>query len=107
ALTEPAHGSDVVALETRARRDGHEWVLTGEKPGVGHWTRAGMPVGLARAHGPGGRHVHRRGPRRGRPGRRVRRGTPRRRRTPGTRLPGQEDHRQGSEPRRLAGPDPA
>jgi glutaryl-CoA dehydrogenase len=27
ALTEPNHGSDVVALETRARRQGDEWVL--------------------------------------------------------------------------------
>ena len=29
ALTEPNHGSDVVALETRAQRDGDEWVLDG------------------------------------------------------------------------------
>jgi hypothetical protein len=27
ALTEPAHGSDSVALETTARRDGNDWVL--------------------------------------------------------------------------------
>ena len=33
ALTEPKHGSDVVALETRARRDGDEWVLTGRSGG--------------------------------------------------------------------------
>ncbi len=31
ALTEPKHGSDVVALETRARRDGDEWVLDGRE----------------------------------------------------------------------------
>src|SRR6476619_1156644 len=31
ALTEPAHGSDSVALETSARRDGDGWVLDGAK----------------------------------------------------------------------------
>jgi glutaryl-CoA dehydrogenase len=30
-LTEPRHGSDAVALETRARRDGDVWVLDGAK----------------------------------------------------------------------------
>jgi glutaryl-CoA dehydrogenase len=35
ALTEPQHGSDVVALETRARRDGDEWVLDGQKRWIG------------------------------------------------------------------------
>src|SRR5690348_15001222 len=29
ALTEPTHGSDSVALETSARRDGDEWVING------------------------------------------------------------------------------
>jgi glutaryl-CoA dehydrogenase len=33
ALTEPAHGSDAVALETSARRDGGDWVLNGQKSG--------------------------------------------------------------------------
>ena len=32
-LTEPQHGSDAVALETRAHRDGDHWVLNGERPG--------------------------------------------------------------------------
>ena len=38
ALTEPQHGSDVVQMETRARRDGDHWVLDGEKKwiGLGH-----------------------------------------------------------------------
>lgn len=38
ALTEPDHGSDVVELETSARRDGDHWVLDGEKKwiGLGH-----------------------------------------------------------------------
>ena len=31
ALTEAAHGSDALALETAATRDGDEYVLTGEK----------------------------------------------------------------------------
>jgi glutaryl-CoA dehydrogenase len=39
ALTEPDHGSDSVALETTARRDGDEWVLNGRKrwPGNAVW----------------------------------------------------------------------
>ena len=48
ALTEPNHGSDVVALETRARRDGNEWVLTGEKRWIGNGTLAGIVVVWAR-----------------------------------------------------------
>src|SRR3954467_5410686 len=31
ALTEPQHGSDSIALETSARRDGDTWVLNGVK----------------------------------------------------------------------------
>ena len=31
ALTEPRHGSDSVALETTATRDGDDWVINGEK----------------------------------------------------------------------------
>ncbi len=38
ALTEPDHGSDSVSLETIARRDGEEWVLTVPRSGsaTGH-----------------------------------------------------------------------
>lgn len=38
ALTEPDHGSDTVALETAATRDGDSWVLNGAKRwiGLGH-----------------------------------------------------------------------
>ncbi|WP_336716627.1 acyl-CoA dehydrogenase family protein [Arthrobacter sp. USHLN218] len=38
ALTEPDHGSDTVALETSARRDGEDWILSGAKRwiGLGH-----------------------------------------------------------------------
>jgi glutaryl-CoA dehydrogenase len=39
ALTEPDHGSDSVALETTARREGDEWVINGRKrwPGNAVW----------------------------------------------------------------------
>ena len=39
ALTEPDHGSDSVALEATARREGDEWVLNGRKrwPGNAVW----------------------------------------------------------------------
>ncbi|HEY4460047.1 MAG TPA: acyl-CoA dehydrogenase family protein [Pseudonocardiaceae bacterium] len=39
ALTEPDHGSDSIALETTARRDGDTWVLNGRKrwPGNAVW----------------------------------------------------------------------
>ena len=39
ALTEPDHGSDSVALETTARREGNEWVINGRKrwPGNAVW----------------------------------------------------------------------
>ena len=36
ALTEPDHGSDSVALETTAHRDGDEWVINGEKKWIGN-----------------------------------------------------------------------
>ncbi|ACV77282.1 acyl-CoA dehydrogenase family protein [Nakamurella multipartita] len=36
ALTEPQHGSDSVALETSARRDGDHWVLNGSKRWIGN-----------------------------------------------------------------------
>jgi len=48
ALTEPNHGSDVVALETRARRDGNEWVLDGQKRWIGNGTVAAIVVVWAR-----------------------------------------------------------
>ena len=39
-LTEPDHGSDAVALETTARRDGDDWVLDGTKRWIGKIGRA-------------------------------------------------------------------
>jgi glutaryl-CoA dehydrogenase len=48
ALTEPAHGSDSVALETSARRDGDEWVINGQKKWIGNGTIADVAVVWAR-----------------------------------------------------------
>jgi glutaryl-CoA dehydrogenase len=48
ALTEPEHGSDAVALETSARRDGDGWVLDGRKRWIGNGTIADVIVIWAR-----------------------------------------------------------
>jgi glutaryl-CoA dehydrogenase len=48
ALTEPEHGSDVVHLETRARREGDEWVIDGRKRWIGNATFADIVVVWAR-----------------------------------------------------------
>jgi glutaryl-CoA dehydrogenase len=48
ALTEPDHGSDVVALETRARRDGDTWVLDGRKRWIGLGSVADLVIVWAR-----------------------------------------------------------
>jgi glutaryl-CoA dehydrogenase len=48
ALTEPAHGSDAVALETTARRVGDGYVLDGEKRWIGNGTLADVIVVWAR-----------------------------------------------------------
>jgi glutaryl-CoA dehydrogenase len=48
ALTEPEHGSDSVALETSARRDGDEWVLDGAKRWIGNASVADVTVVWAR-----------------------------------------------------------
>jgi glutaryl-CoA dehydrogenase len=49
ALTEPAHGSDSVALETSARREGDEWVLDGAKRWIGNGSIADVIVVWARS----------------------------------------------------------
>ena len=48
ALTEPTHGSDSVALETSARRDGSDYVLNGAKRWIGNATIADVIVVWAR-----------------------------------------------------------
>jgi glutaryl-CoA dehydrogenase len=48
ALTEPDHGSDSVALETTARRDGDAYVLDGDKRWIGNGTVADVAVVWAR-----------------------------------------------------------
>ena len=48
ALTEPEHGSDSVALETSARRDGDLWVLNGRKRWIGLGSVADLIVVWAR-----------------------------------------------------------
>jgi glutaryl-CoA dehydrogenase len=48
ALTEPDHGSDSVALETQARRDGDHWVLNGHKRWIGNGHVADVIVLFAR-----------------------------------------------------------
>ena len=48
ALTEPTHGSDAVALETSARRDGDTWVINGAKKWIGNGSIADVVVVWAR-----------------------------------------------------------
>jgi glutaryl-CoA dehydrogenase len=48
ALTEPAHGSDSVALETSARREGDTWIIDGHKRWIGNGTIADVVVVWAR-----------------------------------------------------------
>ena len=48
ALTEPRHGSDSVALETTARREGGGYVLDGQKRWIGNGTIADVLVVWAR-----------------------------------------------------------
>jgi glutaryl-CoA dehydrogenase len=49
ALTEPAHGSDSVALETSAHREGDTWVLDGAKRWIGNGSIADVVVVFARS----------------------------------------------------------
>lgn len=57
-LTEPAAGSDPRAMETRARRDGDDWVINGEKHYI-TWARdADFVVLFARTEPPGDIETH-------------------------------------------------
>ena len=53
ALTEPDHGSDAVAMETRARRVGDEYIINGAKRWIGNDSFA--EVVIARRRGQSGR----------------------------------------------------
>jgi glutaryl-CoA dehydrogenase len=48
ALTEPEHGSDAVMLQTRARREGDEYVIDGKKRWIGNGTVADVIIIWAR-----------------------------------------------------------
>jgi glutaryl-CoA dehydrogenase len=48
ALTEPNHGSDSVALESAARREGDDWVINGSKRWIGNGSIADVVVVWAR-----------------------------------------------------------
>lgn len=48
ALTEPDHGSDSVALETSARRDGDSYIISGRKRWIGNASMADVVIIFAR-----------------------------------------------------------
>ncbi|BCW80232.1 acyl-CoA dehydrogenase family protein [Pseudarthrobacter sp902506025] len=48
ALTEPEHGSDSVALETSARRDGDSYIINGRKRWIGNASMADVVIIFAR-----------------------------------------------------------
>jgi alkylation response protein AidB-like acyl-CoA dehydrogenase len=50
-LSEPNHGSDAANLETRARRDGDDYILNGEKMYISGGTVADYVVAFARTNG--------------------------------------------------------
>ena len=57
ALTEPGSGSDPAALETRAVRDGGDWVLSGSKFFITLGSWAGLALVFARSGGEGARGI--------------------------------------------------
>ena len=57
ALTEPGSGSDPAALETRAVRDGADWVLSGSKLFITLGTWAELALVFARTGGEGARGI--------------------------------------------------
>jgi acyl-CoA dehydrogenase len=59
AMTEPGAGSDVAAIQTRAKRDGDHWVLDGEKSFAANASRADWIVVWATIDASLGRAGHR------------------------------------------------
>jgi acyl-CoA dehydrogenase len=47
AVTEPSGGSDVRSIQTRARKDGEEWVIDGQKAFIGNGGIADVVVVVA------------------------------------------------------------
>ena len=47
AVTEPSGGSDIRSIQTQARRDGHEWVIDGQKVFIGNGGIADVHVVVA------------------------------------------------------------
>lgn len=56
-ITEPGHGTDAAALETRAEPDGDGWRISGEKTSITLGMAAHSALVLARTGGPGARGV--------------------------------------------------
>jgi acyl-CoA dehydrogenase len=48
AISEPAHGSNVAGMETRAEKDGDEWVINGNKTWITNGTVADVGVLMAK-----------------------------------------------------------
>lgn len=57
ALSEAGAGSDPGSMQTRAVRDGSDWVIDGEKQWITSGDRAGVYVVWARTGGPGSRGI--------------------------------------------------
>jgi alkylation response protein AidB-like acyl-CoA dehydrogenase len=53
-ISEPAHGSNVAGMETRAEKDGDEWVLNGQKMWITNGTVADVAIIMARTKPEGG-----------------------------------------------------
>lgn len=56
AISEPGHGSDVGGIETRAERDGDEWVLNGGKTWISNGTQADVVIVVAKTDPEAGHH---------------------------------------------------